>query len=377
MTKGISKVLVTGGAGFIGSHTVDLLLDQGYQVTAIDNMEPQVHASKEVPDYFNPRAKIVVDDFREATIDSLLEEHDAVLHLAALVGVGQSMYEPGRYVGVNTSGTAELLQRVLSRDHIKKFVVASSMSIYGEGMYRCEKCDSEQHPGLRDAHALKKRDWEQHCRDCGSVLVPIPTTEETAPIGTSIYAMSKRHQEEMSLLIGKTHDIPTVALRYFNTYGSRQSLRNPYTGACAIFSSRFLSGRAPHIFEDGRQQRDFINVKDVARANLLALERDAANYHAINVGTGKPTTILELANVLRDLYGRQIQPFVSAEYRSGDIRHCYADMERAQQLLGFRSSIGLREGLRELAAWARGKDWGKIDFFDKALEELRQKGLAF
>jgi dTDP-L-rhamnose 4-epimerase len=376
MTKGISKVLVTGGAGFIGSHTVDLLLHRGYQVTAIDNMEQQVHESKEVPDYFNPRAKIVVDDFRGATIDSLLEEHDAVLHLAALVGVGQSMYEPGRYVGVNSSGTAELLQRLLSTDHIKKFIVASSMSIYGEGMYACGKCGLEQHPKFRDTNALKKRDWEQHCRECTSVLRPIPTTEETDPVPTSIYAMSKRHQEEMSLLIGKTYDIPTVVLRYFNTYGSRQSLRNPYTGACAIFTSRFLSGRAPYIFEDGGQQRDFTHVKDVARANLLALEHDACNYHAINVGTGKPTPIIELANVLRDLYGKQNEPLISAEYRSGDIRHCYADTGRAQEMLGFRASIGLREGLAELAAWAKEKDWGKIDFFDKALEELRQKELA-
>ena len=375
----IDKVLVTGGAGFIGSHTVDLLVDRGYDVIALDNLEPQVHGSSPIlPGYLNVKAKMIVKDFRDKnTLNTLLRESDAVIHLAALVGVGQSMYEPSRYVGTNTHGTADLLERLITVDHnVKKLVVASSMSIYGEGKYRCDRCQKRVHPGVRDEKALKAKKWEHICPDCGSALSPQPTDEDTDPKPTSVYAMSKRHQEEMSLIIGKTYGLPTIALRYFNVYGSRQSLGNPYTGACAIFSSRFLSGNPPYIFEDGRQLRDFVHVRDVALANLLALENNGADYQAVNIGTGEPTSLLHLVEALGRTYERNIRPFVSLEYRKGDIRHCYADIGRAKKLLGFESHISLDEGLIELAKWAKLKDWGKIDFFDKALRELRERGLT-
>lgn len=370
---------MTGGAGFIGSHTVDLLLDHGYDVTVLDNLEPQVHGSPtSVPDYLNPKARLVIGDFRdERTFAPLLRESDAVIHLAALVGVGQSMYEPSRYISTNTNGTASLLERLVTiGQNIKKMVVASSMSIYGEGEYRCSHCGLEVHPSLRDEKALMAKKWEHSCPSCASLLVPQPTDEETSPMPTSIYAMSKRHQEEMCILIGRTYGIPTVALRYFNAYGSRQSLRNPYTGACAIFSSRLLSGNAPYLFEDGQQVRDFTHVKDVARATVLALEGSGADYQAVNVGTGKPTSILHLAETLAELYDRKVKPLVSQEYRKGDIRHCYAETTKARRLLGFEAYLDLHGGLIELMNWARMKDWGRIDFFDKALQELKEKGLA-
>lgn len=377
--KKLSRILITGGAGFIGSHTADLLLSHGYDVTIIDNLEPQVHGSfhNNIPEYLNPKAKVVINTIRDKELlKKLLGECDAVLHLAALVGVGQSMYEPTRYIDTNTGGTAELLEQMITYGHnVEKVVVASSMSIYGEGKYECRSCGRHVHPGVRDEKALKARKWDHLCPSCSSPLESLPTSEDTDPRPMSIYALSKRHQEEMSLLMGETYGLPTVALRYFNVYGSRQSLMNPYTGACAIFSSRILSGNPPYIFEDGHQVRDFVHVKDVAWANLLALERNEANYQAINIGTGKPTSILELAQTLTRLCSSEIKPQISGEYRKGDIRHCYAETSRARNVMGFEASINLEEGLSELAKWARLKDWGRTDLFNQALQELREKRL--
>jgi len=207
-------------------------------------------------------------------------------------------------------------------------------------------------------------------------MVPVATDESKPLQPTSVYAQSKRHQEEMSLLIGETYGIPAVALRYFNVYGSRQALSNPYTGACAIFSNRILNRKPPYIFEDGSQLRDFIHVRDVAQANLLALESTSADYMALNIGTGKPITILDLANTLIQLYGFDLNPEIPGSYRKGDIRHCYADVTKAAERTGFEAKIGLKEGLLELSRWAKEHGWGAADLFDRALEELKQKGLS-
>jgi dTDP-L-rhamnose 4-epimerase len=251
------------------------------------------------------------------------------------------------------------------------------MSVYGEGKYLCERCGTEVYPDLRTAQQLEEHQWEQKCPNCSSNLKPLPTDENKPLIPTSIYAQSKRHQEEMCLLIGKTYDIPTLALRYFNVYGSRQSLSNPYTGACAIFTSRILNNKPPYIFEDGNQKRDFIHVKDIARANLKALENNNANYEAINIGTGKPVSIVELAETLTKLYNKtKLKPYISNESRKGDIRHCYADTTKAQKLLEFTHTINLQEGLTELAGWAKTHGWDAIDLFEKALQELKAKKLA-
>ena len=376
--RSIDKILVTGGAGFIGSFTVDLLVERGYDVTTLDILEPQVHQGK-TPEYLNKKAKFVEGDVRDKVLlTQLLKEVDAIIHLAALVGVGQSMYQIERYINANTKATAILLDILAKREHhIKKLIVASSMSIYGEGKYQCEQCQTEAYPDLRSEEQLKKRQWNQICPNCKSTLKPLPTDENKPLKPTSIYAQTKRHQEETCLLTGKTYGIPTVALRYFNVYGSRQSLSNPYTGACAIFTSRILNNNPPYIFEDGNQTRDFIHVKDIAQANLKALEQDNADYKAINIATGKPITILKLAETLTKLYNKpNLQPHISNQYRKGDIRHCYADITKAQKLLNFKPTVSLQKGLTELSQWAKTHNWGATDLFEKALKELKEKHLA-
>jgi len=378
--KRIENILVTGGAGFIGSHTVDLLIDHGYQAIILDNLEPQVHGKQKAkPDYINKDATFIQHDIQDHNfLTKVISEVDAIIHLAALVGVGQSMYQIERYIDANTKATATLLDILAKQKHnIKKLIVASSMSIYGEGKYHCPKCQTEAYPDLRSDEQLKKQQWNQTCPNCGSILEPLPTDENKPLMPTSIYAQSKRHQEEMCLLTGKTYDIPTVALRYFNVYGSRQSLSNPYTGACAIFTSRILNNNPPYIFEDGNQTRDFIHVRDIAQANLKALEHNNADYKAINIGTGKPITIVKLAETLTKLYGKSnLKPHISNQYRKGDIRHCYAGIQKARQLLNFKPTVSLREGLTELSQWAKTHDWGATDLFEKALKELKDKHLA-
>jgi dTDP-L-rhamnose 4-epimerase len=374
------KVLVTGGCGFIGSHTVDLLVAKSYDVTIIDNLEPQVHGSKaKLPEYVNNKATVILDDFRNKNLlKKIFREVDAVIHLAAMVGVGQSMYNIEQYVDTNTRGSALLLDLLVNEKHsVKKLVVASSMSIYGEGKYCCEKCKIDVYPGLRSEQQLRKKQWEPFCPNCHSPLIPRPTDETKPLMPTSIYAMTKLHQEAMFLLIGKTYDIPAVALRYFNAYGSRQALSNPYTGCAAIFTSRILNNKHPYIFEDGKQTRDFIHVKDVARANVQALENSKADFEAINIGTGKPISIGNLARMLAELYGkRDLQPFISNEYRKGDIRHCYADISKAKRLLGFKPSISIREGLKELYNWSETQKGKAKESFDKAFKELKEKKLV-
>ncbi|MFQ5710917.1 MAG: NAD-dependent epimerase/dehydratase family protein [Candidatus Geothermarchaeales archaeon] len=373
----MERVLVTGGAGFIGSFTVDLLIEGGYEVTILDNLEQQVHRG-ETPEYLNKNATFVNGDVRDTELlKKIIVDADAVIHLAAVVGVGQSMYQLERYVDANTRGTSTLLDIIVNEENnVKKLVVASSMSIYGEGKYFCEACGEEKYPGLRSVEQLRNRVWEPLCPDCGGRLRPLPTDEGKPLMPTSIYAMTKRHQEEMCLLSGKTYGVPTVALRYFNAYGPRQSLGNPYTGVCAIFSSRILNDMPPYIFEDGEQRRDFVYVGDVAKANLLALERNAADYQAVNIGMGEATSIRRIADVLIDVYGVKVEPHVSQKYRKGDVRHCYADTSKARDLLGYAPSTSLEDGLRELAGWAREHEWGAKNLFETALRELRNRGLA-
>jgi dTDP-L-rhamnose 4-epimerase len=376
--KSINKVLVTGGAGFIGSFTVDLLVEKGYDVTILDILEPQVHFGK-VPEYLNKKAEFIQGDFSNRTIlTPLVKEADAIIHLAASVGVGQSMYLIEKYIENNTLGTATLLDILVNTENnIKKLVVASSMSVYGEGKYYCEKCETEVYPDLRTEEQLKHGQWDQLCPNCGTTLISLPTDENKPLFPTSIYAQSKRHQEEMCLLTGKTYGIPTLALRYFNVYGSRQSLSNPYTGACAIFTSRILNNKPPYIFEDGNQVRDFIHVKEIAKANLKALEYNNSKNEAINIGTGKAISIFELAETLTKLYNKpELKPKISTEFRKGDIRHCYADTSKAQELLHFKATTTLQEGLTELAEWAKTNGWDATDLFEKALKELKEKNLS-
>jgi dTDP-L-rhamnose 4-epimerase len=372
------RILITGGAGFIGSFTADLLLERGYEVVVLDALEPQVHGDPaRWPDYLDSRIKRIRGDVGHKTIlREALEGVTAVIHLAAVVGVGQSMYDIERYVKRNTAETATFLEVIATeyKGKIRKLIVASSMSVYGEGEYRCSHCGIV-YPMLRSEEQLLRRNWEMHCPHCGNIAEAIPTTEGKPLFPTSIYAITKRDQEEMALIVGRAYRIPTVALRYFNVYGPRQALSNPYTGVGAIFSSRLLNDNPPLVFEDGKQSRDFIHVKDIARANILALESDErAFYQAINVGTGRPTTVLELAHFLAHTLGKDISPVIVNRFRQGDVRHCYADTRLARDVLGFEAQIPIEKGIGDLVNWVRlqsAQDW-----VDQAIQELTQRGLT-
>src|SRR5688572_27771489 len=372
----IRHVLVTGGAGYIGSHLVDGLIDRGYQVTVLDSLVPQVHRSGTWPSYANAKARYVRGDVRDRDVfEPPVLEADAVVHFAAAVSIGQSMYQVDRYVDVNTRGTALLLDMLVNaKHHVEKVLVASSIGVYGEGAYRCPACGPVA-PAVRPVEQLRKREWEQRCPSCGALAEPVPTPEDKPLYRDNIYSMTKYHQEEMVLLIGKTYGIPAVAPRFFNVYGPRQSLSNPYAGVAAIWLSRLLNGKQPVVFEDGGQLRDFVSIHDVVDCLVLMLEQPGADYLPVNVGSGQTITILEIAQLLARLLGISIEPQVTQTGRTFDIRHNTADITTARQTLGFSPKVTLEQGFGELIEWARTTPDVAVDFFDRALEELNQKGL--
>jgi dTDP-L-rhamnose 4-epimerase len=372
----IRHILVTGGAGYIGSHLVDALVSRDYCVTVLDNLVPQVHRSGTWPSYVNAGATYVRGDVRDrATFEPLVLAADAVVHFAAAVSVGQSMYEIDRYVDVNTRGTALLLDILVNtRHHVKKVIVASSIGVYGEGAYRC-RTHGVVAPGTRSEAQLAARDWEQRCPACGEHVESIPTPEDKPLYRDNIYSMTKYHQEEMVLLIGKTYGIPAVAPRFFNVYGPRQSLSNPYAGVAAIWLSRLLNGRQPVVFEDGGQLRDFVSIHDVVRCLVLMLEKNGADFLPVNVGSGQTVTILDIARLLARLLQTDIAALVTQTGRRFDIRHNTADIERARTTLGYAPTVSLDDGFAELVDWARTTPDVAEDFFDRALDELSSKGL--
>jgi dTDP-L-rhamnose 4-epimerase len=367
-------VLITGGAGFIGSHLADEVLDSGHVVRIVDNLSAQVHGQEaKRPEYLTRDAELIVGDIRDPEITRrALKGVDAVFHFAASVGVGQSMYEIASYTSVNNVGTAVLLEQIVERP-VERLIVASSMSIYGEGMYLSP--DGKLHAGLERTPAqLKAGDWELR-NGGGEVLSPAPTPESKLPCLASIYALSKYDQERMCLMIGNAYGIPTVALRFFNVYGPRQSLSNPYTGVLAIFASRYLNGNPPLIFEDGRQRRDFVSIHDVVEMCMLSLTRAEAPGHVFNVGSGRPYAVLEIAERLAAVLNKKsMRPQITGKYRMGDIRHCFADISRARTLLGYKPRVTLEEGLQELAGWLEGRI--ALDRVAEASAELHSRGLG-
>ncbi len=370
------RVLVTGGAGFVGSHLVEALLDAGHTVRVVDALIPQVHGRIRKPHYLPADVEFIKADVRAPkTWQQALQGIEVVFHQAAEVGVGQSMYEIVRYLEANTMGTAVMWQELITgRYQVRKVLVASSMSIYGEGAYRCE-AHGVVYPALRTDARLAKQDWEVRCPQCQAAVLCELTPEEKPLMPTSVYAISKRDQEELSLSLGRAYKIPTVALRYFNIYGPRQSLSNPYTGVAAIFSSRLLNRKAPVVFEDGGQSRDFIHVRDIVRANLLAMEQPAADYEVFNVGTGMPTSVRQLAELLAQELGVHVQPEVTGKFRAGDIRHCIADATKIKRLMGFEPSVWFEQGLADLVGWVREE--GKAsDRVTAATRELASRGLV-
>jgi dTDP-L-rhamnose 4-epimerase len=369
----MSRILITGGAGFIGSHLADELLQSGHAVKVFDLLCSQVHgAEKQSPEYLNPDVKLVLGDVRDrAAVDRALQGIDAVYHFAAAVGVGQSMYEVEHYASINDIGTAVLLEALIKRP-VERLIVASSMSVYGEGLYRSRRgaihCAVERSPTQ-----LRSARWDP-VDDEGATLEPIPTPETKTPALSSVYALSKYVQERMCLMIGRAYNIPTVALRFFNVYGPRQALSNPYTGVLAIFASRLLNGKAPLIFEDGEQQRDFVNVRDVVQACRLSLDAAAASDRVFNIGSGQAFTISELAERMADALGKNLEPQITGKYRVGDIRHCFADIALARSMLGYTPQVSLEDGVLELADWLEGQIAN--DHVDSASAELAARGLT-
>lgn len=352
------KVLITGGAGFVGSHLADELLEAGYDVRIFDNLEDQVHRGRR-PDYLSEEAELQIGTLLDArALARALEEVDHIVHFAAAVGVGQSMYQPSRYSRINLQGTAELLEALLHRQKkpgtgVSSLLVASSMSVYGEGRYTCPACGPVTYPVRRTLEQLRRQQWDPLCTTCGAALHPELTGEGKPLELHSLYALTKFAQEEMVLLFGGAYQIPAVALRFWNIYGPRQALDNPYTGVVAIFAARLLAGQAPQLFEDGRQQRDFVSVHDVARACHATIKTPAAAGQRINLGSGQRMTIAELAQKLAETLDSPLEPEITRRFRVGDIRHCLPDIQTARTVLGYEPRVDLPKGLAELVCWLR------------------------
>jgi dTDP-L-rhamnose 4-epimerase len=367
-----SRILITGGAGFIGAHLARELLTAGYSVRVLDALDEQVHPDGTRPSYLDRDVELMIGDVADRdAVRRALAGVDMVCHLAANVGVGQSMYEIVRYTRTNELGTAVLLEELIGHD-IKRLLVASSMSIYGEGLARLGNQFVE--PASRSLEQLKSGRWEL-LAPSGDVLEPVATPETKSPALHSVYALNKYVQERMALIFGAAYSREVVAMRFFNVYGPYQALSNPYTGVLAIFGSRLLNGRPPMIFEDGLQRRDFVHVSDVARACRLALESPLARGRVFNVGSGESRTVLDIAETMARVMGRQsITPHVTGKYRAGDIRHCFADIGLARDLLGFSASTRFEDGLAELVGWLLEQN--AVDSVEQATQELSRRGLV-
>ena len=366
-------ILITGGAGFIGTHLARALLDRGERVRVLDSLIEQVHPDGAQGHKLLREVEFVEADVRDGdAVRRALQGVDRVVHLAAEVGVGQSMYAIDRYVGVNDLGTAVLLQALIDRP-VARLVVASSMSVYGEGLYRTHSgalVDDAERPAQRDMQA----GWDPIGAD-GQPLVPVATPESKRPILASVYAITKYVQERLTLTVARQYGIAAVALRLFNVYGPGQALSNPYTGVLAIFASRLLNGQRPLVFEDGAQRRDFVHVDDVARAFLLALDHPAATGGVFNIGSGQDVSVAEVAvAIARAMRRPRLLPELAGQARAGDIRHCFADISRAREVLGFAPRRSFEDSLPELAAWVERQR--AVDLVAQARRELEQRGLV-
>lgn len=367
-------ILVTGGAGFIGSHLVDTLISDGHEVRILDSLVEQVHQGG-VPRYVNKQAELQIGDVCDsAAVAKALHGIDVVYHLAARVGVAQSNYQIREYVEGNVGGMSTLLDVIVNRSlPVRKVILTASMTSYGEGNYRCKTCRV-----VRPALRMSKKDfyvgtWEPRCPVCSGSISPVPTDETAAINNNSVYAFTKNAQEALLQYVGTLYQIPCVSLRLFNVYGPRQSLSNPYTGVAAIFISRLKHNAKPIIYEDGLQTRDFVSVHDVVAALIASLEQASANYLVFNIGSGRATTIKDIAVTLAELMGKDIQPKITKQLRKKDIRHCIADVSKAQKHLGWSPQVSLERGLRELIAWAAGES--SVDRVEEVEEELRTKSL--
>ena len=374
------NVLITGGAGFIGSNLCHSLISKGYSVTVLDNLSRQIHGEDPVKSglyqsiigeaEFLHGDVTVVEDWQNA-----LRDQDVVVHLAAETGTGQSMYEIEKYCKVNIDGTAILLN-LLTNDkslNIKKVVIASSRAIYGEGKYRGSD-GNFFYPEARSESDMAKGDFEIKCPLSGENAEVVATDEDSKIHPSSIYGITKQNQEQMVLTVCKALKIPATAFRYQNVYGPGQSLSNPYTGILSIFSTLIKNGKNINIFEDGKESRDFVYIDDVVHATILGIEKDEANYNVYNVGSGLPTDVLTVAQTLREKYNSEIDISVSGNYRLGDIRHNFADLTKIQRDLGFIPRVDFLTGISKFADWVNQQEV-QASLYDQSLTEMKAKGL--
>lgn len=376
----MKNVLITGGAGFIGSNLSLKLITKGYHVTVLDNLSKQIHGDN--PEETSPLYKSIKDkvNFIKGSVTSrddwmkALEGQDAVIHLAAETGTGQSMYEIEKYVNSNIGGTALLLDILTNTKHcVKRVLVAESRAIYGEGKYFCFSC-GDVYPGDRKDEDMSKGDFECHCPKCGKRVKLVATTEDSAIHPSSVYGIAKQVQGQLVHLVCPTIGVDAVSFRYQNVYGPGQSLSNPYTGILSIFSTRIKNGNGINIFEDGKESRDFVYIDDVVDATILGLETPAAAGHVFNVGTGVAIDVLTVANTLCEKYGKNVPVTVSGNYRLGDIRHNYADISLARSILGFEPKWSFADGIEQFARWVDQQEVQE-DKYDASIEEMKAKGL--
>jgi dTDP-L-rhamnose 4-epimerase len=371
------KILITGGAGFIGSHTADALIHAGYQVRVLDSLEPQVHGpARQAPRYLHPAMEFVRGDVRDpVALEKALQNVQVVYHLAGLTAGVQSMYDIRRYLDTNVTGTAALWDVIVNNKlDVERVILASSRAVYGEGAYFCQCCQCRVGVSPRPEWQLERGEWEMKCPECGEQVDPVPTREDQPQQPLSIYAQSKLFQEKICQCVARTYGIALVVLRYFNVYGPRQSLSNPYTGIAPVFCSRVSEGKPIAIYEDGRSVRDFIHVKDVARANLLALTYSGEDSIVLNVGSGVKMTILDLAEAICAQMGAEPRLEFTGQYRTGDIRSCFADISTARETLGFEAAVDLDKGVSDLVNWVNGQE-ATSNRYEETVREFEQRGL--
>lgn len=371
------NILVTGGAGFIGTHLVRRLLREGCEVAVLDNFSPQIHGDvRSLPPDISPHVHLHVADIRDKEqLTRALQNQDVVVHLAAETGTGQSMYEVERYASVNIQGTALLMDCLVNKrgSSVRKLLVASSRAIYGEGKYRCQR-DGVVYPSPRKAEDMRAGHFEPRCPQCQEACEPLPTSEDSAIRPSSFYGLTKHVQEQMTLLFARTLGLPALALRYQNVYGPGQSLKNPYTGILAIFSNQARANQPINVFEDGRESRDFVYIDDVVEATWRSVNAEGDHVEALNVGCGERTTVSQVVEEIVKFYSSRSEVSVTGSFRKGDIRHNVADLTRARELIGYAPQWSFGRGIVQFLQWAASQEVSASGY-ESSLEEMRERGL--